>query len=237
MLTLIDRCDIIRLSKIERGFYTMAIYGYHRTSTTDQHLDRGITAIKEYCEKSGLTLDEMFTDQQTGKNFNRPDYQTLKRMAKKSGDIIIVSELDRLGRNKGETLKELQHFKALGVRLMILEIPTTLVDYSTLENSMANMIMETINNMLIEMYATFAHAEMIKRETRQKEGIQEMKNRGEWDKYGRPPVIDYKAFSEEYKKVMDGTIKPFDCMRQLDMKKATFYQYAKRYKDEQAAAI
>ena len=210
----------------------MAIYGYHRTSTTDQHLDRGITAINDYCEKNGLTLDEMFTDQMTGKSFNRPDYQTLKRMAKKQGDIIIISELDRLGRNKENTLKELQHFKNVGVRLMILEIPTTLVDYSTLDNSMANMIMDTINNMLIEMYATFAHAEMIKREVRQKEGIQAMKDRGEWDKYGRPSIIDYKRFSEEYRKVMDGEMKPFECMRLLDMKKATFYQYAKRYKME-----
>ena len=212
----------------------MAIYGYHRTSTTDQHLDRGITAIKEYCSKQGLTLDEMFTDQQTGKNFNRPDYQTLKRIAKKKGDIIIVSELDRLGRNKEDTLKELQHFKALGVRLMILEIPTTLVDYSTLDNTMANMIMETINNMLVEMYATFAHAEMLKREKRQKEGIQAMKERGEWNKYGRPSVIDFNVFSEEYRKVVEGVEKPFALMRRLNMKKATFYQYAKRYNEEVA---
>ena len=56
----------------------MAIYGYHRTSTTDQHLDRGINAIKEYCEKNNLILDEIFTDQATGKSFDRPDYQVLK---------------------------------------------------------------------------------------------------------------------------------------------------------------
>jgi len=117
----------------------MAVYGYHRTSTIEQHLDRGITAINDFCTKNNLTLDEMFTDQQTGKNFDRPDYITLKRMAKKQGDIIIVSELDRLGRNKEDTLKELQHFKNLGVRLMILEIPTTLVDYSVMDNTMANM--------------------------------------------------------------------------------------------------
>ena len=210
----------------------MAIYGYHRTSTTEQHLDRGITAIKEYCEKNNLTLDEMFTDQMTGKSFNRPDYQTLKRMAKKKGDIIIISELDRLGRNKEDTLKELQHFKGLDVRLMILEIPTTLVDYSALDNTMANMIMETINNMLVEMYATFAHAEMMKREKRQKEGIQAKKERGEWDKYGRPPIMDYTRFSEEYTKVIDGTLKPFECMKMLEMKKATFYKYAAQYKTE-----
>ena len=212
----------------------MAIYGYHRTSTTDQHLDRGVNAIRDYCKKQGFTLDEMFTDQQTGKSFDRPDYKTLKRMAKNEGDIIIISELDRLGRNKESTLKELRHFQELGVRVMILEIPTTLVDYSTLDDTMANMIMQTINRMLVEMYATFAHAEMMKREKRQSEGIEQMKARGEWDKYGRPAVIDYAKFAEAYRGVVEGVEKPFDCMRRLEMKKATFYQYAKRYRNEQA---
>lgn len=209
----------------------MAIYGYHRTSTAEQNLGRGVKAITEYCEKNNLILDEMFTDQQTGKNFNRPDYITLRRMAKKKGDIIIISELDRLGRNKEDTLKELRHFKELGVRIMILEIPTTLTDYNAIaENAMANMIMETINNMLIEIYATFAHAEMLKRETRQREGIQAMKDRGEWDKFGRPAAIDFKKFAGEYKKVMDGTLRPFECMKLLGMKKPTFYKYVKQYK-------
>ena len=212
----------------------MAVYGYHRTSTTDQHLDRGITAIESYCKTHSLTLDEMFTDQSTGKNFNRPDYQTLKRIAKKPTDCIIISELDRLGRNKEDTLKELQHFKSVGVRLLILEIPTTLIDYSKLDNSMASMIMETINNMLIEMYATFAHAEMLKRELRSRQGREALRERGEWDKYGRPSAIDFKKFSAEYKKVIDGELQPFACMRSLNMKKATFYKYAKQYKAEHA---
>ncbi len=47
----------------------------------------------------------------------------MKRIAKNKGDIIILSELDRFGRNKEDTLKELQHYKSLGVRVMILEIP------------------------------------------------------------------------------------------------------------------
>lgn len=210
----------------------MAIYGYHRTSTTDQRLDRGIKSINDYCIANNIMVDEMFTDQQTGKNFQRPDYQALKRIAKNKSDVIIISEVDRLGRNKEETLKELQHYKNLGVRLMILEIPTTLVDYSTMESSLASMLMDTINNMLIEMYATIAHAEMLKREQRQSEGIQAMKDRGEWDKYGRPVAMDYEMFKEEYSKVQTGHIKPFELMKQLGMAKSTYYKYAKQVKDE-----
>ncbi|MDF2537162.1 MAG: recombinase family protein [Herbinix sp.] len=209
----------------------MAIYGYHRTSTQEQHLDRGVNAIYDYCKANNTELDVMFTDQQTGKNFSRPDYQAMKRVAK-AGSCIIISEIDRLGRDKTDTLKELRHFKDMGVRVMILEIPTTLVDYGKLDNGMAAMLMETINNMLIEMYATFAHAEMLKRETRQKQGIQAMKDRGDWDNYGRPVVMDYKKFASEYTKVVDGQIKPFELMKQLGMAKATYYKYAKRYKQE-----
>lgn len=56
----------------------MKIYGYHRTSTKDQHLDRGKAEISKYCEENGLELERIFTDQQTGKNFNRPRYKVLK---------------------------------------------------------------------------------------------------------------------------------------------------------------
>lgn len=207
------------------------VYGYHRTSTTDQHLDRGVNEITHYCNKNSIKLDEMFTDQQTGKNFDRPDYKAMKRMAKNKGDVIILSELDRLGRNKEDTLKELQHFKAIGVRVMILEIPTTLVDYSTHGDSLSFMLMDTINNMLIEMYATFAHAEMMKREKRQSEGIQAMKDRGEWDNYGRPHALPFEEFTKAYANVVVGLIKPFECMKQLGMTKPTFYRYKKRYEE------
>ena len=62
----------------------MKRYGYHRTSTREQHLDRGITEITAYCEQNQLELERIFTDQQTGKNFNRPRYQVLKE------DVLFV---------------------------------------------------------------------------------------------------------------------------------------------------
>lgn len=221
------------MNEVNGGRSMAKVYGYHRTSTTEQHLDRGIKAIKDYCQEHNILLDEMFCDQQTGKNFNRPDYLAMKRMAKNKGDVIIVSELDRLGRNKLDTLKEIQHFKNLGVRMMILEIPTSLIDYSSLnsdkDKDMASMMMDTINNMLVEMYATFAHAEMQKREKRQREGIASMKERGEWEQYGRPKALDFKLFVKAYKDVVEGKLKPFECMKQLGMTKPSFYRYKKQY--------
>ena len=208
----------------------MAIYGYHRTSTKEQHLDRGITAIMDYCKQNNITLERIVTDQQTGKNFNRPKYQSLKEFIRK-GDTLIVTEVDRLGRNKQATLEELQDFKKMGVRIMILELPTTLMNYEAMGDDMAKMMLETINNMLIEMYATFAHAEMQKKEKRQAEGIQAMKDRGEWEDYGRPRAIDPQFFIEQYKRVQSGEIKPFDLIKELGITKPTYYRYKQIYID------
>lgn len=103
----------------------MARYGYHRTSTKEQHLDRGIAEIKNYCTSNNLELEKIFTDQQTGKNFNTPRYQVLKEDVSRSGDELIITEVDRLSHNKQETLKELQYFRDMNVRVKILELPTT----------------------------------------------------------------------------------------------------------------
>ena len=164
----------------------MKRYGYHRTSTREQHLDRGITEITAYCEQNQLELERIFTDQQTGKNFNRPRYQVLKEDVLRSGDELIITEVDRLGRNKRDTLKELQYFRDHNIRVKILELPTTLMDISKLDNTMAQMLMETVNNMLIELYAAMAQAEIEKKEKRQREGIEAKKARGDWEDYGRP---------------------------------------------------
>ena len=166
----------------------MATYGYHRTSTKEQHLDRGLLEIRRHCEMTHLELTDIFTDQMTGKKFDRPEYQFLKKRIQ-PGDILIITELDRLGRNKAEILKELQYYKERKVIVRILEIPTTLIDYSSMDNSLASLMMETINNMLVEMYAVLAQAEIEKKEKRQREGIAAKKLRGEWDDYGRPSVM------------------------------------------------
>lgn len=206
----------------------MKRYGYHRTSTREQHLDRGIAEINAYCSANNLELEKIFTDQQTGKNFNRPRYTIMKEDVLRAGDELIITEVDRLGRNKQETLRELQYYRDNGIRVKILELPTTLMDLSTMDNAMARMIMETINNMLIELYATMAQAEIEKKEKRQKEGIQAKKERGEWDDYGRPAVITVEEFAKEYAKVVNGDIRPFELMRKLGMSKATFYRYVSR---------
>lgn len=197
----------------------MKRYGYHRTSTKEQHLDRGIAEVTAYCASNNLELEKIFTDQHTGKNFSRPRYLVLKEDVLRPGDELIITEIDRLGRNKQEILKELQYFRDIGVRVKVLELPTTLVDLSGMDNTMARLIMETINNMLVELYAAMAQAEIEKKEKRQQEGIKAKKLRGEWDDYGRPAVISMVVFANEYKKVESNELRPFELMNKLGMSK------------------
>ena len=95
--------------------------------------------------------------------------------------------------------------------------------------SMAKMMMETINNMLIEMYAVFAQLEIEKKEKRQREGIASKKDRGEWDDYGRPAAIDYRQFAAAYAQVKRGEIGPTDLRRELGLSHSTFYRYRAQY--------
>ncbi len=200
---------------------------YHRTTTKDQHLDRGITELTEYCRSNNIKLykNKVYTDQKTGKNFDRPRYQMLKEEILETGDTLIITELDRLGRNKEATLQELRFFKENNIRVMVLELPTTLIDLSSLENSMARMMMETINNMMIELYASMAQAEIEKKEKRQREGIEAKKARGEWADYGRPRVMTLDEFTVHYSSVQQGKKKPFELMKELGLSKPTFYRY------------
>ena len=205
----------------------MAVYGYHRTSTKEQHLDRGIQEITQFCKENHYKLEKIYTDQQTGKNFSRPRYTVLRDDILREGDILIITEVDRLGRNKKDTVEELRILANRNIRVMILEIPTTLQDLSKMDNTMAKMILETVNHMLIELYAAMAQAEIEKKEKRQREGIEQMKVRGEWDNYGRPRVQKPKNWDEVIKKWQTGEISAVEAMRLTGIKKSSFYKMVK----------
>ena len=141
---------------------------------------------------------------------------------------MIVTELDRLGRTKLGILKELKYFQEKGVRVMVLELPTTLIDLSQFSNELARMMIETINNMMIELYASMAEAEMKKKEKRQREGIETKKLRGEWDDYDRPAAIDQGVFDQAFQRVFKGEITPTKLRKELGLSHTTFYRYRAR---------
>ena len=200
-------------------------YGYHRTSTKEQHLDRGLVAINEFAERNGLHIEKIFTDQQTGKNFDRPRYTVMKEDVLREGDVLIIKEFDRLGRNKQASLRELRELQEMGVKVVFLDIPTSwILATGNVEN---RSIMEMINNILIEVYSTIAPQEVERKETRQAEGIRAMKDRGEWEKYGRPQLVLPDNFTEIVARWRAGEMKTVEAIKILGMKTPTFYKKVK----------
>ena len=113
-------------------------------------------------------LDRIYADVVTGSKFDRPEYKKLTEEILREGDELYIKEVDRLGRNKRENLEELRKLKERGIIIRILEIPTTLaVENNQTEQN--KMLIEMMNNMLIEVYTTFAELELQKIRTRTKE--------------------------------------------------------------------
>lgn len=208
------------------------IYGYHRTSTKEQHPDRGIAEITQYCEQNNLALKEIFVDQQTGKNFERPQYNFLKKILEK-GDTLIITELDRLGRNKKGILKELEELKDNDVMVRILEIPITLIDsQNKYGDEYEDLMSEMIRDVVIQIYASIAQAELHKKEKRQREGIEAMKRRGEWGKYGRPRSMTEEEAMEAIREVVEGKKSRKQIMEEKNISISTFYKYRKKYNEK-----
>lgn len=208
----------------------MSYFAYHRVSTKQQKLDRGLDEIEKFCKERGIVLKSpVFTDKQSGKTFDRPRYIVLKEDVLREGDTLIITEVDRLGRNKQQIVEELNDFKAMGVRVMILELPTTLMEIKA-DETLNRLILDTIQNMIIELYACLAESELEKKNKRQMQGIQAMKDRGDWDKYGRPKKCAWDVFVAMYEKVEDGIIRPCDAAAELGMSIPTFYRYRDKYR-------
>lgn len=125
-------------------------------------------------------------------------------------------------------MREIQYFKDNGIRLMVLELPTTLIDLSAMGNEMASLIMECMGNMMIEFYAAMAQAEIEKKEKRQREGIAAKKARGEWNDYGRPRVAKPPNWNDVISKWRCGEITAVKAMELLNLKKSTFYKFVKQ---------
>lgn len=193
-------------------------FGYARVSTAHQNTDRQIDALKEY----GISERDIIVDKQSGKDFNRMGYQSLKENMLRTGDTLVVKELDRLGRNKQMIKEELEYFKANGIRVKILNIPTTLIEVDG-----QDWVMEMVSNILIEVMSSIAEEERLKNHQRQSEGIEAARAKGV--EFGRPKIKKPENYEEVMQKVSIGEIKAVDAMKLLGVRKTSFYKLKKLY--------
>ena len=197
------------------------LYGYMRVSTKEQNLDRQMKSLVDF----GVPVENIKSDKESGKDFNRDNYQLLRNEILREGDILVVKELDRLGRNKDMLKKELDYFKSKGVRVKILNVPTTLMDIDKGQE----WIIDMINNIIIEVLGAVAEEERNKIKSRQAEGIAAAKEKGV--KFGRPSIEYPKEFIPTYRQWKEGSLKAVEAMRLLGLKKTTFYKLVKQYEE------
>lgn len=194
------------------------VFGYARVSSKDQNLERQTESLKAY----GINERDIYTDKATGKNFDREKYQQLKNNLR-PGDTLIVHELDRLGRNKRDTLKEIQWLRDNNIRFKALNLPTTLMDTND------NLMLDTINNIVIELYTMMAQQELETRDKRQQEGIKEAKKQGKH--LGRPKAEYPNNWNEVYNQWKSKEITGVKAMELLQLKRTTFYKLVGLYED------
>lgn len=164
------------------------IMGYARVSSREQNLDRQIMQLKQYVPE-----DNIIVDKASGKDMDRQGYQALKGvLGLRKGDTLVITSLDRLSRNKDDIRKELQWFKETEIRLMILDLPTSLIEVPEGQG----WILDMIQNILIEVLSSIAEQERLTIRKRQREGIEAAKAKGKH--MGRPRLQTPDNFMEVY---------------------------------------
>lgn len=201
-------------------------FGYIRVSSKEQNEGRQIKALKDYCNE--LKDEHIYIDKQSGKDFERLGYQKLK-MKLREGDTILIKELDRLGRNKEMIKQELKELKECGVRIKILNVPTTLMEIPEGQDWLLDMI----NNILVEVLGAIAEEERNKIRQRQAEGIELAKQEGKY-KGGVKGTFktDMKKFKKVYNQVQGKQITVTQAVELLGYKSRTsYYNMAKQHED------
>lgn len=190
------------------------MYGYARVSTREQNTDRQIEALIRF----GVPEQSIIVDKASGKDTEREGYQYLKRQILRNGDTLVIKELDRLSRSKADIKRELESFKEMGVRVKILDIPTTLTDFP--ENQA--WVQEMVTAILIEVLGSIAENERLKIRARQREGIEAAKKKNV--RFGRPPKTLPENWREVMAAVKRGEMRPVDAMRKLGLSRSHYYR-------------
>jgi DNA invertase Pin-like site-specific DNA recombinase len=194
-------------------------FGYIRVSSKDQSESRQIESMLNI----GIDERDIFMDKQSGKNFDRPEYQLMKRMVRE-GDILYIHSLDRFGRNKDEILNEWKELtKDMGVNIVVLDMP--LLDTTKHKDSLGTLIADLV----LQILSWIAEDERVRIRTRQREGIDAALNKG--IKFGRPKITYPSNFDEVYSEWKKGDITATKAMKILDLKKNTFYKLVKEYEE------
>lgn len=196
--------------------------GYVRVSTKEQNTERQLKKMREL----GIEERYIFVDKQSGKDFNRPQYQAM-RLVIREGDILYLDALDRLGRNYDGIITEWKHItREINADIVVLE--NELLFDSRKFKTMGD-LGKLLEDQFLSMLSYVAEQERKKNKQRQAEGIEIAQRQGV--RFGRPkhPITD--KFLTIYSEWKSGHITAVDGMKKLGMKPNTFYRRVKEHEE------
>lgn len=208
------------------------VFAYMRISTNKktQKLDRQKQTIIEYSINNSFRIDEFISDVITGgtKADNRPNYHNMKKQLR-SGDVLVISDVDRLGRNADDVIVEIKDLQSKGIRVVALDVPFL--------NDWQKMNDDSLSKMIIDIFVTLkahiAQQEKEKIHDRVMQGLDVARAKGK--KLGRPATGVPKEFTREYNKFQSGeygSISVVQFAKLQGIAVSTFYKYANILKNQ-----
>ena len=190
------------------------VYGYVRVSTREQHEDRQMIALGE----AEVPEKNIFTDKQSGKNFDRPMYHRLLNKLE-NDDLLYIKSIDRLGRNYEEILEQWRMLtREKRIDIVVLDMPI-------LDTRRGKDLMGTfLSDIVLQVLSFVAENERKNIKERQREGIEAAKLRGV--QFGRPekPLPD--NFGQICSRWISNELSGREAARQCNMSTASFYRKA-----------
>lgn len=199
-------------------------FAYIRVSSKDQNEARQLKEVKE------LDIDErdIFIDKESGKNFNRYQYQALKQCLRE-GDLLYINSIDRFGRNAKEIKKEWEDItQNIKADIKVIDMP--LLDTTNYKDTLGTFV----SDLVLQVLAFVSERERENILHRQSEGIAIAKAKG---KYLGRPKINLKALNKYQRNILEKNyinwknkeITSAKFMGLLELKKNTFYKVIREY--------
>lgn len=192
-------------------------FGYIRVSTSDQNPDRQHDAMLTL----GISERDIFAEKMSGKDFERPVYQSMKAMLRR-GDVVYIKSLDRFGRNKEQIMQEWKEItQTIGADIVVLDMPILDTARFKQDGQALSGLENLISDIVLSLLSYFAEEERRRIKERQTEGIAAAKRKGKH--LGRPRQVMPAGFSEVYAAWKAGTITAVRAMEMTGLKRSKFY--------------
>lgn len=193
--------------------------GYVRVSSKDQNEARQIVSMQEY------GVDKIYMDKQSGKDFNRPEYQKMISELKE-GDVVILHSLDRLGRNYDAIIEEWHKItKQIKADIKVLDMP--LLDTTASGNDLTG---KFVADMVLQILSYVAENERKNIRKRQKEGIAIAKAEGKY-KGRAKKKYNKELFEESKRRCEEGEITKKEFAEIMGVSRKTLYNMLNECKE------